>query len=770
LPTSEENLDAKAKSKQTPLKTQNQKQKLSRKNISELLQSIQEIFYVLDGNWNFVYVNKKMADLSGIKSQDIIGQNIWKLFPRTVGTVIEKYFREAMEKRENKRFEASGIYSNIWYMITVVPSAEGINVLGVDITELKITEEALRRTEKLLTAVTDNSSDAIYVKDCQSRWLFVNPALEKIVGKPSAEVFGKTDSEIYGNNEASKEIMENDRRIMDSGKSETFEESVEYPDGRHSFISVKAPRFDDKGQVIGLVGISHDITERKKIEDALKASEKKANDLIKYAPSGIYELDYRIPPRFRKVNDAMCQILGYSREELLATSPFSLLDQESIIRFQERIKKMLSGEKVDETVEFKAVRKDDREIFVVMNVKFTYKNGKPDGAIVIAHDITERKKAEIALEEWAENLETIVKERTKELELASAYTRSLIEASLDPLVTISSDGKITDVNRATENVTGCTRDELIGSDFSDYFSEPEKARVGFLKVFTEGYVKDYPLSIRHKSGRFTDVLYNAAIYRNSKGEIQGVFAAARDITERKQAEQKLKDVERLANIGATAGMVGHDIRNPLQAITSDVYLLKCYLATMPEMPTKREVAESLDGIEKNVDYINKIVQDLQDYAKPITPSLREIEVAQLFDEVTLKKIIPEKIQVSYKIEKKVDYVVSDRDLLKRVLVNLVNNAAQAMPDGGKLTIHAFEQKQALVITVKDTGVGIPESAKSKIFTPMFTTKSKGQGFGLAVVKRIIEGLGGTVTFESEEHKGTTFMIRLPRQKLNSKNL
>ena len=125
--------------------------------------------------------------------------------------------------------------------------------------------------------------------------------------------------------------------------------------------------------------------------------------------------------------------------------------------------------------------------------------------------------------------------------------------------------------------------------FQTILTEPDKARAGYLKVFTEGYVKDYPLSIRHKSGKLTDVLYNASIYRNSQGEIQGVFAAARDITERKQAEQKLKDAERLANIGATAGMVGHDIRNPLQAITSDLYLAKAEIGNLPESEEKKNM-------------------------------------------------------------------------------------------------------------------------------------------------------------------------------------
>ena len=132
------------------------------------------------------------------------------------------------------------------------------------------------------------------------------------------------------------------------------------------------------------------------------------------------------------------------------------------------------------------------------------------------------------------------KRAEEELRKASLYSRSLIEASLDPLVTISSDGKITDVNQATEQVTGITRNRLIGSDFSDYFTEPVKAREGYQRVLSEGLIRDYPISIRHISGRTTDVLYNATIYRNEAGEMQGVFAAARDITERKKAEEALR--------------------------------------------------------------------------------------------------------------------------------------------------------------------------------------------------------------------------------------
>jgi PAS domain S-box-containing protein len=395
-------------------------------------------------------------------------------------------------------------------------------------------------------------------------------------------------------------------------------------------------------------------------------------------------------------------------------------------------------------------------------------DGKTTGVVLVFRDITDRKHMEDKLEEYTRDLEGLVEDRTKKLEFASLYSRSLIEASLDPLVTISPEGKITDVNKATEIVTGCSREQLIGSDFSDYFTEPKKAKTGYKQVFTEGFVRDYPLAIRHKSGKITDVLYNAALYKNEIGEVQGVFAAARDVTELRKAEEqaqeaskKLKDSERLAAIGATAGMVGHDIRNPLQAITSDVYLVKTDLASLPESEAKNNIKESLDEIEKNITYINKIVLDLQDFARPLTPKLEEVNLEKTVHLVLANLNIPGNVTVKHSIKKDFPKLKADQSYIQRILTNLSNNAIQAMPKGGKLTITASTKNGKAEISVEDTGEGISEEVRGRLFTPLMTTKSKGQGFGLAVVKRFTEGLGGTVTFESEVGKGTKFTIELP---------
>jgi len=220
-----------------------------------------------------------------------------------------------------------------------------------------------------------------------------------------------------------------------------------------------------------------------------------------------------------------------------------------------------------------------------------------------------------------------------------------------------------------------------------------------------------------------------------------------DLAEKRAAQ--LKDAERLAAIGATAGMVGHDIRNPLQAITSDVFLAKSDIASFPESEEKKSALESMDEIEKNIDYINKIVQDLQDYARPLNPKIEESDLKLVTESLIAKSRIPKNIKVKVKVADDSRKINADSYYLNRILYNLVTNSVQAMPQGGKLTIEA------------DTGVGIPKNVQDKMFTLMFTTKSKGQGFGLPVVKRMTESLGGTVTFDSQEGEGTTFTVRFP---------
>jgi PAS domain S-box-containing protein len=288
-----------------------------------------------------------------------------------------------------------------------------------------------------------------------------------------------------------------------------------------------------------------------------------------------------------------------------------------------------------------------------------------------------------------------------------------------------------------------------------------------------GYVFEY--RIRHKDGHYVTVKDTAKIVRHNS--TIHIIGGIRDITERKQLQQKLeeyakqleklvdertrelKDKERLAAIGETAGMVGHDIRNPLQAITNELYVARQAMAYYPG-EGKNDALESIGIIQEQTDYISKIVSDLQDYARPLKPEFSQVKLSDLVTSIFQTINIPDKIQIAIDIQGFPE-IKTDPTFIRRVLTNLTNNAIQSMPDGGRLNLTAYKKDNTANITVSDTGKGIPEEIKPKIFTPLVTTKAKGQGLGLAVVKRLIEALNGTVTFESEEGKGTKFTVTLP---------
>jgi PAS domain S-box-containing protein len=582
-------------------------------------------------------------------------------------------------------------------------------------------------------------------------FLEVNDAFEEFTGLKRSDVLNRKVTDIIpGIEKDPADWIGTYGKVVTTGKPAKFENYSEFLK-RWYLVSAYSP---ESGY---FAATFIDISDRKKAEEALS----KLNE----------ELEERIRQRTEQVSSERQRLYN-----VLETLPayVILLDKDYCVPFANKVFRDRFGEsRGRRCYDFLFQREspcENCESYKVLKTsgphrwEWTGPDGRDydiydfqfvesDGSTIILEmgiDITERKRAE------------------KQIRDASLYARSLLEASLDPLVTINAEGKITDVNQATELATGYSRDELIGSDFSDYFTDAEKARIGYKQVFTEGYVRDYPLAIRHKSGKTTEVLYNATIYTNEAGEMQGVFAAARDITELRkaeaqaqEAERKLRDAERLAAIGATAGMVGHDIRNPLQAITGDVYLAKVELASVPDAECKANALESLTEIEKNISYINKIVQDLQDYARPLNPAAKEIDLQSLIEDLIKKNGIPEEVNVSVKIQKEAASIVADPEIIRRVLANLVTNALQAMPEGGKLTIGTTKEADDTVITVQDTGVGIPQEVRAKLFTPLFTTKSKGQGFGLAVVKRMIEAMNGTITFESEIGKGTKFILRLP---------
>jgi PAS domain S-box-containing protein len=378
--------------------------------------------------------------------------------------------------------------------------------------------------------------------------------------------------------------------------------------------------------------------------------------------------------------------------------------------------------------------------------------------------LTERKKSEQVLQLSEERYRKLF----NSMDEGFALCELILNQNQAPF-----DCRLVEVNEAYEKETGLKRADILGKTIKQLFLDFEPSWIETLNNVSNGGPSVRFESHNHNTKRH----YEAIAFNPTKNQL-GILL--KDITERKKMQveleeyakhleelvrertEKLKAAERLVAIGETAGMVGHDIRNPLQAITSDIYLAKIELDAIPDGEEKRNVHDSLVEIEKNVDYINKIVGDLQDFARPLNPQIEKSDLEILINELLAKNRLPENVTLSVKVEDEARKVFADASYINRIVYNLVTNAVQAMPRGGKLTIRAYKEADKTVVAVMDTGVGIAEAVKGKLFTPMFTTKSKGQGFGLAVIKRMTEALGGTVAFESQEGKGTTFLIRLPK--------
>jgi PAS domain S-box-containing protein len=479
-----------------------------------------------------------------------------------------------------------------------------------------------------------------------------------------------------------------------------------------------------------------------------------------------FDLDFN----FVVANSAYAKGAGYSTEELIGKNHFALFpNKENQIIF-EKVKKTGTPEKfIDKPFEYagqpnRGITYWDWTLSPVKDSK-----GKVQGLVLTLIETTERKKAEEILKESEERLNMAQKiAHIGSWEYYAKEDRAIWSEELFRIFGLEPQKYGPDVNKYVKLL---------------HPEDKEKINCIMEKVLFKGNVGDkasFDYRIIRPDGSVRTIHSERVIREvDQYGCATRIMGAEQDITERKQIEEKLekysgnlekiieertkqlKNAERLAAIGQTAGMVGHDLRNPLQAIIGEVYLAKTELKLIPENEYKKGLQENIQAIAEQISYMDKIVSDLQTFVKPIEPLIQIFNLKPLIVTLLAQADIPKNVQTNLQIDDTL-FVKADPQLLKRVLINLVTNSLQAMPEGGKLTIKARnENKKYVQIIVKDTGVGIPEKVKPNLFTPLFTTKSKGQGFGLAVCKRVIEAQGGTINFASQEGKGTKFIVKLP---------
>ena len=471
--------------------------------------------------------NPAAARMFGYSSQEIVGKPINLLVPEDragemISIVAKISVGRPVDNFETIRVRKDGTVFPVSLTISPIPDAGGAivgaSVIARDMTEQRKAFDAAQR----MAAIVEGSDDAIISGALDGSISSWNPAAEKMYGYYSAEAIGKpaallTPKDRVGEIEAVLEQIKAGRHV------EHLETKRVRKDGRVFPVSLTvSPIRDVDGTVVGTSVIHRDLTEQK---GALASAQCMAA-IVEYSDDAI--MSRTIDGMITSWNPAAEKMFGYTGQEIVG-KPIDLLVPKDRAGEMISVLAQISAGRPVKHLETERVRKNGTVFPVSLTISpIRDENHAVVGASVICRDVTELKHA-------------------------AQYARSLIEASLDPLVTISPSGRITDVNEATVKATGIPRNKLIGTDFSGYFTDPDKANRLYRMVFVRGMAVDYPLTLRHLDGTLTEVLYNASVYSDTGGRMLGAFAAARDVTRQMQAnraadEQRAGELERLAEL------------------------------------------------------------------------------------------------------------------------------------------------------------------------------------------------------------------------------
>ena len=527
-----------------------------------------------------------------------------------------------------------------------------------------------------------------------------------------------------------------------------------------------ALRRDQDGQPLYLVTSINDITERKQADMAVRASEQQLRSYIESAGDAIYVIENG-SGRIRNCNGRACLDLGYSREELLELSTQAIefeLTAGEVDAIHHELKagevKTIAG----------AHRRKDGSVFPVEIRLSSLAPAQPEFMLAIARDITERKQADQALQETSERLTHMMANSPTVI-----YALKVTGDQATPIW----------ISENIEAVLGFSAEAALQPDWWLKQVHPQDSSDALASVehlFDDFYQHEY--HFLHKDGRTIWLHDEHRMVRDEEDQPREIIGAWTDITERKQAEEALRDYnirlaldvvertrelqdaqeklvrqEKLAVLGQLAGGVGHELRNPLAVINNAVYYLKL---VQPDADEKISKYHSV--IEHEVHNAEKIITDLLDFARARSVDREPVDLPALVQSVLERFPVPESIRTVLEIPADLPQLYVDSRQMEQVLGNLAVNACQAMAGGGALTISARLEKDLVAIAVKDTGTGITAENMKMLFEPLFTTKPRGIGLGLAVSRKLVEANGGRIEVQSEVGQGSTFTLYLPVNK------
>ena len=493
--------------------------------------SIPDMVSIQDKDFRLVNINKAYEKTFNVSLDELKGKKCFEIVHHSNCPVGNCPHRKTMETKQVVKEEIYEPRLDVYFDVTTSPLLDengelfGSVHVARDITAKKETQEALHNSEALLRKIAENIPNSYLFIIEKDMTVSFSSGQEFKKQNLDPELFtGISVEEIFGDKSAS--VLEEYRRTF-NGEERLFELFI---NNQHQLYRT-VPLVSEDGSINRILAVVENITERKVAEKKLQESEALFRTLTEAMPHMVWSADKNGNIDF--YNEQAYEFAGINKGKIDKLSWNSFIHPDD---YKDTIKLWNDSIKKGKILRMEhRLRRADGEYrwHLTRGVPALDSSGNINRWIGTATDIHEQKTLEDVLIK-------LVDEQTQEIRTANAYNRSLLEASLDSLVTIGQDGKIKDANRAAELIRGIGRDELIGTDFSTFFTEPEKAREAYLKVFSEGEIKDYSLTIRHVSGKTTEVLYNASVYRNSSGQVEGVFAAARDITGIRKAEQNIK--------------------------------------------------------------------------------------------------------------------------------------------------------------------------------------------------------------------------------------
>jgi len=549
-----------------------------------------------------------------------------------------------------------------------------------------------------------------------------------------------------------------------------------------AIVSVTALR-DDQDSIIGYLLIGTDNTARKQAEEALLKAGALQNAIFNSANFSSIATDAKGVIQIFNVGAE--RMLGYTAAEVMnQITPANISDSQEVIARAKALSIELSTqiEPGFEALVFKA----SRGIEDIYELTYIRKDGSRFPAMVSVTAL--RDEAEVIIGYLLIGTDNTVRKQVEEerkkldqrLRDQQFYTRSLIESNIDALMTTDPAGIISDVNKQMEALTGCTRDELIGAPFKNYFTEPDRAEAGIRRVLNENKVTNYELTARARDGKETVVSYNATTFHDRERNLQGVFAAARDITERKLLDQVLQEnnvelqnamsAAEKANLAKSEFLssMSHELRTPLSAILGFAQLIES--GVPPPTPTQKR---SVDQILLAGWYLLNLINEILDLAliesgklslspEPVSLAAVMHECEDMIEPQVQKRgvtmVFPDR-ELPY-------FIKADRTRIKQILINLLSNAIKYNRRGGKVVVDCIEVSAGRIrICVEDTGQGLSPEQIAQLFQPFNRLgqeahAEEGTGIGLVMTKRLVELMGGVIGVESTVGEGSIFWVEM----------